>query len=157
MMWFLWSCFWAVEILFDGGSQAYVTYDPPWHFTNISPGKALAFSVMEKKKKSRKQWKANSHISRGDVGGGAESTSAPQVFVIRLSMHFLGSPLHNSSSSSRLAAELPALQVTNLHKRHPLRLSAVKSHREEKWEPSANSSASSSKHHGTAQRIMRTS
>lgn len=50
MMWFLWSCFWAVEILFDGGSQGYVTYDPPWHFTNISPGKALAFSVMEKKK-----------------------------------------------------------------------------------------------------------
>lgn len=105
---------------------------------------------------SGKQWKANSHISRGDVGGGAGSTAAPQVFVIQLSVCFLDSPLHNSSSSSRLAAVLPGLQVTNLHKRHPLRLSVVKSRWEEKQELFANSSASSSKHHGTTQRITRT-
>lgn len=99
-------------------------------------------------------------FSRGDVGGGAESTTAPQVFVIQPSVCFLDSPLHNSSSSPRLAAVLPGLQVTNLHKSHPyntLQLSMVKSHREENLELSANSSASSSKHHGTTQRIMRTS
>lgn len=94
-----------------GATQGCVIYDPPWYFTYISPGKASAFSVMARKNIREAMGSQLTHFM-GGVGGGAESTTAPQVFVIQLSVYFLNSPLHNSSS--RLAAVLPGLQVTNV-------------------------------------------
>lgn len=110
-----------------GETQCHVTYNPPWHLTNISPGKALVSDGMEKN--IREAMESQFIHFKGGMGGAVRST-ALQAFIIKLSMYLFDSPLHNSSSSFRLVPVLPGLQVTKPHKCHAPRLAMVKSHRE---------------------------
>lgn len=153
MMWFLCSCFWAVEILFeeDNPELCYLWSSRTLH--QHLPWKSFGFFCNGKKKNIRKAVESKLTHFKGGCGRWSwEPRCSPGV--CNSAFYFLDSPLHNSSSSS--SRRLPGLQVSNLHKRHPLQLSEVKSCFI-KQELPANSSASSSKHHGTAQRIMRAS